>query len=50
MQRGGRDWLRISTTDRVKYGVLTVTVDGLQNRSDSRTLVLPYDPLTGVLR
>lgn len=50
VQRGGRDWLRISTTDRVKYGVLTVTVDGLQNRSDSRTLVLPYDPLTGVLR
>jgi hypothetical protein len=49
VQRGGRDWLRITTTDRVKYGVLTVKVDGLHNRSESRALVLRYDPLTGVL-
>jgi hypothetical protein len=48
--RGGQPWVRIATTDRVKYGVLTMTVHGVQNRSESRAQVMRYDPLTGVLR
>lgn len=48
--RAGEPWLRVATEDRVRAGVLTIDVTGLHNRGDSRRHVLPYDPLTGVLR
>jgi hypothetical protein len=48
--RAGLPWLRVTTTDLVKQGVLVVGVDGLEARSDCRHEVLRYDPLTGVLR
>jgi hypothetical protein len=45
----GRPWLRVTTRDLVKLGILIVRIDGLRNRSDSRYEVVRYDPLTGVL-
>jgi hypothetical protein len=48
--RDAQPWLRVTTRDLVKLGVLTVEVDGLRSRSDRRHQVLRYDPLTGVLR
>jgi len=48
--RAGEPWLRVSTEDRVRVGVLTINVTGLHDRTESRCQVLRYDPLTGVLR
>ncbi|WP_026874922.1 hypothetical protein [Jiangella gansuensis] len=48
--RGGEPWLRVSTTDRVGLGVLSIAVEGLADRAESRSTVLRYDRLTGVLR
>lgn len=48
--RDGEEWLRVSTRDLVKMGILIVRVDGLQHRSDSRFEVVRYDALTGVLQ
>lgn len=48
--RDDQPWLRVVTTDRVGLGILTVRVDGLQDASQSRSSVLRYDRLTGVLR
>lgn len=48
--RAGLPWLRVTTRDLVRTGVLVVGVDGLADRADSRHHVLRYDPLTGVLR
>ncbi|TDD06302.1 hypothetical protein E1292_15580 [Nonomuraea deserti] len=48
--RDGEPWLRISTEDRVRQGVLVVRVEGLQDRADSSVRVYRYDRLTGVLR
>jgi hypothetical protein len=47
--RGGEPWLRVTTRDLVKMGILVVRIDGLRNRSHSRYEVLRYDALTGVL-
>ncbi|MCT2582078.1 hypothetical protein [Actinophytocola gossypii] len=48
--RANRPWLRITTRDLVKPGLLLVRIDGLENRHESRREVLRYDPLTGVLQ
>lgn len=48
--RADLPWLRVSTRDLVKPGVLVIEVDGLRDRADRRHEVLRYDPLTGVLR
>ena len=48
--RDGGPWLRVATEDQVRAGVLTINVDGLHDRAETRREVLPYDPLTGVLR
>jgi hypothetical protein len=48
--RDGEPWLRITTDDRVRQGVLIVRVKGLRNPADSRVRVYRYDRLTGVLR
>lgn len=48
--RDGRPWLRVSTRDLVRAGVLVIEVDGLANPAETRREVLRYDPLTGVLR
>jgi hypothetical protein len=42
-------WLRITTKDLVKLGVLTVRTDGLQTHTDNHCEIIRYDPLTGVL-
>lgn len=47
--RDGAPWLAVSTTDRVHVGVLTVRIHDLRHGSESRTSVLRYDRLTGVL-
>ncbi|WP_129669557.1 hypothetical protein [Phytoactinopolyspora endophytica] len=47
--RAGEPWLRVSTNDRVQLGVLNIRVKGLQNAAESRSTVLRYDRLTGVL-
>ncbi|MFY1672517.1 hypothetical protein ACN27G_21525 [Plantactinospora sp. WMMB334] len=47
--RDGRPWLRITARDRVRHGVLTVRVRGLQNPAESYARVHRYDRLTGVL-
>jgi hypothetical protein len=47
--RAGEPWLRVTTRDLVKQGILGIRVDGLHRRSDSRHEVLRYDPLTGIL-
>ncbi|MEE6260072.1 hypothetical protein [Plantactinospora sonchi] len=47
--RDGAPWLRITTNDRVRHGVLNVRVRGLQNPAESYTRVYRYDRLTGVL-
>lgn len=48
--RGGAPWLRVTTTDHVRFGVLPIRVDGLLDSADSRFTVLRYDRLTGALR
>lgn len=47
--RDGQPWLRVTTRDFVKLGVLLVRVDGLQNPADTHHEAVRYDPLTGVL-
>jgi len=47
--RGGTPWLRISTNDQVRVGVLSITVHGLASRADTSFTVLRYDRLTGML-
>lgn len=47
--RAGQPWLRVTTDDRVRLGVLTVRVHGLQDAAESWTQVQRYDRLTGVL-
>ncbi|MEO3796842.1 hypothetical protein ABGB14_42150 [Nonomuraea sp. B10E15] len=46
--RDGEPWLRVSTDDRVRQGVLVVRVEGLRDRADSSVRVYRYDRLTGV--
>ncbi|MEO3868307.1 hypothetical protein ABGB18_05700 [Nonomuraea sp. B12E4] len=48
--RDGEPWLRITTEDRVRHGVLVVRTRGLRDRAESSTRVYRYDRLTGVLQ
>ncbi len=49
VERGGRPWLRVTTEDHYRVGLLTVRVRGLLDPAESHARVLRYDPLTGVL-
>ncbi|MFI1967401.1 hypothetical protein ACH429_25325 [Streptomyces pathocidini] len=48
VERAGRPWLRIATTDHVRLGLLTIRTHDLQSPSRPRTQQLRYDRLTGV--
>lgn len=48
--RAGEPWLRITTDDHVRHGVLVVRRTNLQDPDGSSTQVMRYDRLTGVLQ